>query len=324
VSAVADARDLIVVGGACAGYTAAIYAARAGLHPLVIEGFAAGGQLMTTSEIENYHGFPEGITGPELMARFRAQAERFGAEFVTDDATSVDLTVRPFRVEAGGATHTAHSLIAATGARARELGLPSERALQGCGVSYCAVCDAAFFRGQRVIVVGGGDTALEEAAYLARFASEVVLVHRRRELRGSHVMQAHALAQPNLGLLAPYVVEEVVGERAGRVTGVLLRNAETGETHVEAAGGLFVAIGHDPASELFRGQLHSDPLTGYLVTEPGSTRTNVAGVFACGDLQDPVYRQAVTAAGSGCAAALDAERWLTHSQALEEATHALL
>jgi thioredoxin reductase (NADPH) len=319
-----DTRTLIIVGGACAGYTAAIYAARAGLRPLVIEGFAAGGQLMSTSEIENYPGFPEGITGPELTARFRAQAERFGAEFVTDDATRVDLSLRPFRVEVGGDCHRAHSLIAATGARARELGLPSERALQGRGVSYCAVCDAAFFRGQRVVVVGGGDTALEEAAYLARFAREVLLVHRRGELRGSRFMQAHALGQPNLALLAPYVVEEVLGEAAGRVTGVLLWNAESGEERIEEAGGLFVAIGHDPTSELFAGQLDSDPATGYLVTEPGSTRTNVAGVFACGDLQDPVYRQAVTAAGSGCAAALDAERWLTHSQALEEATHVLL
>ena len=318
-----DIRDVIIAGGACAGYTAAVYAARANLRPLVIEGFAAGGQLMSTSEIENYPGFPEGIAGPELMSRFRAQAERFGAEFVTDDVTGVDLSERPFRVSVGGDDYRAHSLIVATGARARELGLASERALQGRGVSYCAVCDAAFFRGRRVVVVGGGDTALEEAAFLARFASEVVLVHRRRELRGSQFMQAHALAQPNLTLVAPYIVEEVLGEDAGRVTAVRLRDSESGATRVEEAGGLFVAIGHDPTSELFRDQLDADPVTGYLVTRSGSTRTNVPGVFACGDVQDPVYRQAVTAAGSGCMAALDAERWLTHSQALEEATYAM-
>jgi thioredoxin reductase (NADPH) len=319
-----EIRDVIIAGGACAGYTAAVYAARANLRPLVIEGFASGGQLMSTSDVENFPGFPDGIAGPELMSRFRAQAERFGAEFVTDDVTGVDLSERPFRVSVGGDDYRAHSLIVATGARARELGLASERALQGRGVSYCAVCDAAFFRDRRVVVVGGGDTALEEAAFLARFASEVVLVHRRRELRGSQFMQAHALAQPNLTLVAPYVVEEVLGEEAGRVTGVLLRDAESGEMRMEEAGGLFVAIGHDPTSALFRDQLDTDPVTGYLVTRPGSTRTNVAGVFACGDVQDPVYRQAITAAGSGCMAALDAERWLTHSQALEEATHALL
>jgi thioredoxin reductase (NADPH) len=319
-----DIHDVVIVGGACAGYTAAIYAARAGLQPLVLEGFAAGGQLMSTSEVENYPGFPDGITGPELMGRLRAQAERFGAQLVADDATAVDLSERPFVIEAGGDQYRAKSLIVATGARARELGLPSERALQARGVSYCAVCDAAFFRGRRVIVVGGGDSALEEAAYLARFAREVVLVHRRRELRGSRFMQAHALAQPNLSLLAPYAVEEVLGVEAGRVTGVLLRHAESGETRIEEADGLFVAIGHDPTSELFADQLGSDPVSGYLLTAPGSTRTNVEGVFACGDVQDPVYRQAVTAAGSGCMAALDAERWLTHSQALEEATHALL
>jgi len=319
-----EIRDVIIAGGACAGYTAAVYAARANLRPLVIEGFASGGQLMSTSDVENFPGFPDGIAGPELMSRFRAQAERFGAEFVTDDVTGVDLSERPFRVSVGGDDYRAHSLIVATGARARELGLASERALQGRGVSYCAVCDAAFFRDRRVVVVGGGDTALEEAAFLARFASEVVLVHRRRELRGSQFMQAHALAQPNLTLVAPYVVEEVLGEEAGRVTGVLLRDAESGEMRVEEAGGLFVAIGHDPTSALFRDQLDTDPVTGYLVTRPGSTRTNVAGVFACGDVQDPVYRQAITAAGSGCMAALDAERWLTQSQALEEATHALL
>ena len=319
-----EIRDVIIAGGACAGYTAAVYAARANLRPLVIEGFASGGQLMSTSDVENFPGFPDGIAGPELMSRFRAQAERFGAEFVTDDVTGVDLSERPFRVSVGGDDYRAHSLIVATGARARELGLASERALQGRGVSYCAVCDAAFFRDRRVVVVGGGDTALEEAAFLARFASEVLLVHRRRELRGSQFMQAHALAQPNLTLVAPYVVEEVLGEEAGRVTGVLLRDAESGEMRVEEAGGLFVAIGHDPTSALFRDQLDTDPVTGYLVTRPGSTRTNVAGVFACGDVQDPVYRQAITAAGSGCMAALDAERWLTHSQALEEATHALL
>jgi thioredoxin reductase (NADPH) len=318
-----DIRDVIIVGGACAGYTAAMYAARANLRPLVVEGFAAGGQLMSTSDVDNFPGFPEGIAGPELVARLRAQAERFGAEFVTDDVSDVDLGEQPFRISVGRDDYGAHSLIVATGARARELGLDSERALQGRGVSYCAVCDAAFFRGRRVVVVGGGDAALEEAAFLTRFASEVLLVHRRRELRASQIMQAHALAQPNLTLVAPYVVEEVLGEAAGRVTGVLLRDAESDETCIVEAGGLFVAIGHDPTSEVFRDQLDCDPVTGYLVTQSGSTRTNVPGVFACGDVQDPIYRQAVTAAGSGCMAALDAERWLTHSQALEEATNAL-
>jgi thioredoxin reductase (NADPH) len=318
-----DIRDVIIVGGACAGYTAAIYAARANLRPLVVEGFAAGGQLMSTSDVDNFPGFPEGIAGPELVARLRAQAERFGADFVTDDVSDVDLGERPFRISVRGDDYGAHSLIVATGARARELGLDSERALQGRGVSYCAVCDAAFFRGRRVVVVGGGDAALEEAAFLTRFASEVLLVHRRRELRASQIMQAHALAQPNVTLVAPYVVEEVLGEAAGHVTGVVLRDAESDETRIVEAGGLFVAIGHDPTSEVFRDQLDCDPVTGYLVTRPGSTRTNVPGVFACGDVQDPIYRQAVTAAGSGCMAALDAERWLTHSQALEEATNAL-
>ena len=318
-----DIRDVIIVGGACAGYTAAMYAARANLRPLVVEGFAAGGQLMSTSDVDNFPGFPEGIAGPELVARLRAQAERFGADFVTDDVSDVDLGERPFRISVGGDDYGAHSLIVATGARARELGLDSERALQGRGVSYCAVCDAAFFRGRRVVVVGGGDAALEEPAFLTRFASEVLLVHRRRELRASQIMQAHALAQPNLTLVAPYVVEAVLGEAAGHVTGVLLRDAQSDETRIVEAGGLFVAIGHDPTSEVFRDQLDCDPVTGYLVTRPGSTRTNVPGVFACGDVQDSIYRQAVTAAGSGCMAALDAERWLTHSQALEEATNAL-
>ena len=279
-------RDVIVVGGACAGYTAALYAARADLSPLCIEGFAAGGQLTMTSDVDNYPGFPEGVDGPELVGRMRAQAARFGTEFVSDDATRLDLSARPFVIEAGGREHLARAVILATGARPRELGLPGERALQGRGVSYCGVCDAAFFRGRRVIVVGGGDAACEEAAYVARFAAEVVLVHRRDALRASAAMQHHALRQANLRLLTPYVVADVLGVDGGRLTGVRLRHAVSGVEHDEPADGLFVAIGHEPNSELVEGWLPRDPDTGYVLTEPGSTRTAVEGVFACGDVQD--------------------------------------
>jgi thioredoxin reductase (NADPH) len=316
-------RDVIVVGGACAGYTAALYAARADLSPLCIEGFAAGGQLTMTSEVDNYPGFPDGVDGPELVGRMRAQSARFGTEFVSDDVTRLDLSARPFVVEAGGRQHLARVVILATGARSRELGLAGERALQGRGVSYCGVCDAAFFRGRRVVVVGGGDAACEEAAYVARFAAEVVLVHRRGELRASAAMQRHALRQANLRLLTPYAAVDVLGVDEGRVTGVRLRHAVTGAEHDEPADGLFVAIGHEPNSELVEGWLPRDPETGYVLTEPGTTRTAVEGVFACGDVQDAVYRQAVTAAASGCMAALDAGRWVSHHHEAEEADHAL-
>ena len=306
-----DVRDLIIIGGACAGLTAAVYAARANLKPLVIEGFEAGGQLMITSDVENFPGFPEGVMGPDLMVRFREQAERFGTEFITDDVTSVDFSERPFTVSVGADAYRARAVIVATGASARQLGLPSEQALQARGVSYCATCDAAFFPEKKVIVVGGGDSALEEATYLTKFAKDVVLVHRREELRGSKIMQDYANAKPNLSVLTPFVVEEVLGAEEGKVTGARLRNPITGEERIEQSDGFFVAIGHTPNTELFRGILEMDE-SGYLVVEPGTTRTKIEGVFAAGDVADHVYRQAITAAGSGCQAALDAERWLTH------------
>jgi thioredoxin reductase (NADPH) len=305
-----DVRDLIIIGGGPAGYTAALYAARANLNPLCIEGFGAGGQLMITSDVENYPGFPQGIMGPELMAHFRAQAERFGTEFLTDDVTRVDFSERPFKVYVGDDEYRANAVIVATGATARQLGLPSEQALQGRGVSYCAVCDGAFFKQQRIIVVGGGDSALEEASFLSKFGSEVVVVHRRNEFRASKIMQEYARAKDNVSFLTPYAVEEVLGEN-GAMTGVKLRNLSTGEERNEEAQGLFVAIGHDPNTSLFLDWLDHDN-AGYLVVENGSTRSNIDGVFVAGDVADHVYRQAITAAGSGCAAALDAERFLAH------------
>jgi thioredoxin reductase (NADPH) len=305
-----DVHEVIVIGGGPAGYTAALYAARANLHPLVFEGFQAGGQLMITSDVDNYPGFRDGILGPELMAQMRSQAERFGTEFITDDVTRVDFSSTPHKVYVGEQEFQAHAVIVATGASARQLGLPGERALQGRGVSYCAVCDAAFFRGQRVIVVGGGDSAMEEATFLAKFASEVVLIHRRDEFRASRIMVDAARSTSNLEILTPYTIEDVLGVEDGKVSGVRLRHAITGEERIEEASGFFVAIGHDPNTGIFLDWLEHDA-NGYLVCEPGSTRTKVDGVFAAGDVQDHVYRQAVTAAGSGCMAALDAERWLT-------------
>ena len=306
-----DVRELIVIGGGPAGYTAALYAARGNLNPLVIEGFAFGGQLMITSDVENYPGFRDGIMGPELMATMRAQAERFGAEMLSDDVTRVDFSERPFRVYVGDDEYRAKAVIVATGATARKLGLESEVALQGRGVSYCAVCDAAFFRGQDVLVVGGGDSAMEEATFLAKFASHVTLVHRRDEFRASAIMIDYAKSKDNLDFVTNAVVTEVLGED-GKMTGVRLRDTVTGEEREHAAGGLFVAIGHDPTTELFQDVLDMDS-EGYLLTRGGSTETNIEGVFAAGDVVDHVYRQAVTAAGMGCMAALDAERWLSHS-----------
>jgi thioredoxin reductase (NADPH) len=305
-----DLRDLIIIGGGPAAYTAALYAARANLKPLCIEGFAAGGQLMITSDVENFPGFRDGILGPELMAQMRSQAERFETEFISDDVTHVDFTESPHKVYIGDDEYRARAVIVATGASARQLGLPSEKTLQGRGVSYCAVCDAAFFRGQRVIVVGGGDSAMEEATFMARFASEVLLVHRRDEFRASPIMVDHARATENLKILTPYTIDDVLGVADGKVTGVHLRHAVTGEERVEEAAGFFVAIGHDPNTGVVLDWLDHDE-NGYLVCEPGSTRTKVEGVFAAGDVQDHVYRQAITAAGSGCMAALDAEHWLT-------------
>jgi thioredoxin reductase (NADPH) len=303
-----ETRELIIVGGGPAGYTAALYAARANLRPLVIEGFAWGGQLMITSDVENYPGYADGVMGPAMMQDFRRQAERFGAEYLTDDVTRVDFSEHPFRVFVGENEFTAETVIVATGASARQLGLESERSLQGRGVSYCAVCDAAFFRDREVVVVGGGDSAMEEAIFLTKFATKVTLVHRRDEFRASQIMLDRARANEKIEFVTPAVVEEVLGEE-GQTTGVRIRDLETDETRELPAQGLFVAIGHDPNTKLFLDQLDHDE-AGYLVTQPGSTATNVEGVFAAGDVVDHTYRQAVTAAGSGAMAALDAERWL--------------
>jgi thioredoxin reductase (NADPH) len=302
-----DVRDVIVIGGGPAGYTAALYAARANLRPLVIEGFSWGGQLMVTSDVENYPGYPDGIMGPEMMAEFRHQAERFGSEFVTDDVTRVDFSQRPFRVWIEDEEYKARSIIVATGATARWLGLDSEKRLMGRGVSACATCDGAFFRDKHIVVVGGGDSAFEEAMFLTRFGYKVTLVHRRDEFRASQIMIERARANEKIEFKTPFVVEEVLGEDS--ISGLRLRNTETGESEEVEAGALFVAIGHDPNTKLFVDQLDHDE-NGYLVAKPGTTETNVPGVFAAGDVQDHVYRQAVTAAGSGCMAALDAERFL--------------
>ena len=302
-----DTRELIIIGGGPAGYTAALYAARADLNPLVIEGFQWGGQLMITSDVENYPGYADGVMGPEMMADFRRQAERFGAEFITDDVTKVDFSEQPFRIWVDQTELVAKAVIVATGASARWLGLESETRLQGRGVSACATCDGAFFKEKPIVVIGGGDSALEEALFLTRFGTKVTLVHRRNEFRASQIMVDRARANDKLEFLTPYTVEEILGDTS--VTGVRLRHAETGETHDIDAQGFFVAIGHDPNTKLFVDQLDHDE-NGYLVTKPGSTETNIPGVFAVGDVQDHIYRQAVTAAGSGCMGALDAERYL--------------
>jgi thioredoxin reductase (NADPH) len=302
-----DVREVIIIGGGPAGYTAALYAARANLRPLVIEGFQWGGQLMITSDVENYPGYPDGIMGPQMMQEFRHQAERFGAEFVTDDVTRVDFSERPFRVYVGDDEYVAESVIVSTGASARKLGLESEVAFQGRGVTYCAVCDAAFYGDKEVIVVGGGDSAMEEAIFLTKFASKVTLVHRRDEFRASQIMIDRAKANEKIEFVTNAVVDEVIGN--GTMRAVRLRDTVDGSTWELPADGLFVAIGHDPNTSLFVDQLDHDP-AGYLVTVPGSTETNVEGVFAVGDVVDHTYRQAVTAAGSGCMGALDAERYL--------------
>jgi thioredoxin reductase (NADPH) len=309
-----EIRDLIIIGGGPAGYTAALYSARANLKPLVIEGFQWGGQLMITSDVENYPGFVDPVLGPELMGTFRAQAERFGAEFLTDDVTRVDFSERPFRVYVGDEEFRAKAVIVATGASARQLGLDSEQALQGRGVTYCATCDGAFYRDREVVVVGGGDSAMEEAVFLTRFASKVTVVHRRAEFRASQIMLDRAGANEKIEFVTNAVVDEAVGD--GKLEAVRLRSTETDETWEIPADGLFVAIGHDPNTALFRDQLDHDE-AGYLVTKPGSTATNVEGVFAAGDVVDHTYRQAVTAAGMGCMGALDAERWLAAQEGHE-------
>jgi thioredoxin reductase (NADPH) len=299
--------DVIIVGSGPAGYTAALYTARANLMPLVIEGQQFGGALMTTTEVENFPGFPDGITGPELMDNMRKQAEKFGARFISDDATAVDLMSSPKTVTVGTDVYRAKAVIVSTGSRWRRLGIPGEDTLLGHGVSSCATCDGFFFRDQDIAVVGGGDSAMEEATFLTRFARSVTVVHRRDTLRASKIMQARALGHDKIKFAWNSAPVAVVGEH--KVEGLTIRNQVTGEESVLPVTGVFVAIGHDPASELFRGQLDTDD-EGYLLVQGRSTHTNLEGVFAAGDVVDHTYRQAVTAAGSGCAAALDAERWL--------------
>jgi thioredoxin reductase (NADPH) len=317
---VSDKRteNLIIIGGACAGYTAAVYAARADLEPLVIEGFQWGGQLQNTTEVENYPGFPEGIMGPELMNRFRAQAERFGTRFITDDATEVELTDGGIQtVRVGDDEYRARSVILAMGAQPKRLGLPGELELAGRGVSTCGVCDGAFFKGRDVVVIGGGDTAMEDAMFVAKYADRLTLLHRRRELRASMVMQDRAREVENIEFKTPYVPEEFVAGDDGALDHVRIRHAETGETEELKVGGAFVAIGHTPGSDLVAGQidLHDN---GYVKVAEPSTRTNLAGVFAIGDLVDFTYRQAVTAAGSGTRGALDAEWYLRDTPPTDE------
>jgi thioredoxin reductase (NADPH) len=307
-------RKVIIIGSGPAGYTAAIYAARANLSPLMITGVQAGGQLMLTTLVENYPGFPDGIDGPDLMESMRKQAERFGTEMVAEDATAVDFKRRPFVVRAGEQSWESHTVIIATGATAKLLGLPSERALMGRGVSTCATCDGFFFKDQNIMVVGGGDTAVEEALYLGRLGRKVSLVHRRDTLRASKIMQERALAHPKIEMVWNSEVDEVKDPTAGKVSSVVLRHVKTGDKTERPVDGLFVAIGHEPTTALFRGQIELLP-NGYVKVEPGTTRTSVPGVFAAGDVQDSMWRQAVTAAGTGCMAALEAERYL-------EATHA--
>ncbi len=310
-------HKLIIIGSGPAGFTAAIYAGRANLSPLLFEGIQPGGQLTITTEVENYPGFPEGVQGPELMEIFRKQALRFGTECKFQAVTDVNFTARPFSLTTeNGETHSAQSIIIATGASAKLLGLPDEKEYMGYGVSACATCDGFFFKGLEVCVVGGGDTAMEEALFLTKFASKVTIIHRRSEFRASKIMLTRAHANPKIAFLTDSEVAEVLGEtRDGRkaVTGLRLRNVQTGEVSMKPCDGLFIGIGHKPNTEIFDGKIETNA-AGYIVTKPGSTYTNVPGVFACGDVQDSVYRQAVTAAGSGCMAAIDAERWLENSK----------
>ncbi|MGH3240205.1 MAG: thioredoxin-disulfide reductase [Spirillospora sp.] len=310
-----DVRNVIIIGSGPAGYTAAIYAARGDLKPLLLEGsVTAGGALMNTTDVENFPGFPDGIMGPDLMDNLRKQAERFGAELITDDVTEVDLTADPKVVKVGDETYLAKTVIVATGSGYRELGLPDEKRLSGRGVSWCATCDGFFFREQDIAVVGGGDTAMEEAIFLTKFARSVTVIHRRDQLRASKIMQDRAFANEKIKFLWNSEVTAIHGD--DRVTGVTVRDTGNGEQSSLEITGLFIAIGHDPRSELFAGQLETDT-DGYLLVDAPTTRTKVPGVFACGDVVDHIYRQAITAAATGCSAAIDAERWLQDRDAAE-------
>jgi thioredoxin reductase (NADPH) len=300
-------RDVVIVGSGPAGYTAALYTARANLHPLLVEGSQFGGALMNTTDVENFPGFPDGVMGPELMDLMRKQAERFGTEIISDDATELDLAGPVKRVVIGGEEHLAKTVILAMGSAYRELGAPGEKRLSGHGVSWCATCDGFFFRGKDIAVVGGGDSAVEEATFLTRFADSVTLVHRRDALRASKIMADRAHQNPKINFAWNSTVDEIVGEES--VSGLRLRDIESGDTTTLDVGGVFVAIGHDPRNELIRGQVDLDE-EGYVLVDSPHTRTSVPGVFACGDLVDHTYRQAITAAASGCAAALDVEHFL--------------